>query len=242
MNSQPIEKPIRLPKDPSTHTKISTGTILDVVNVFTTLQGEGVFSGMRAVFIRLAGCNLQCPLCDTDYTTNRQQRHYMDVVGEVMHRTNHNTDYLVVITGGEPFRQNLTLLTNSLILEGYQVQVETNGTLPPSPDLNIGVTIICSPKTGKVNKELAKRIDAYKYVLQAGSINPANGLPLTALGHSASPHTYVPPNIEQEEVFVQPADEQNKKANKANRDAVVKSAMEFGYVAQLQIHKYLGVE
>ena len=46
--------------------------LLAVHSIFYTIQGEGPFAGETAVFVRLAGCNLQCPLCDTDYTSDRR--------------------------------------------------------------------------------------------------------------------------------------------------------------------------
>ena len=81
--------------------------LLDVHSLFFTIQGEGPFSGYRAIFVRLAGCNLQCINCDTDYTTNRFKVHSAIVVNEIRRMVAEdikcsNSDMLVVITGGEP--------------------------------------------------------------------------------------------------------------------------------------------
>ena len=54
------------------YSKDLIGNSLEVVDLWQTIQGEGPFAGMRAIFIRLAGCNLQCPFCDTDYTSKRE--------------------------------------------------------------------------------------------------------------------------------------------------------------------------
>src|SRR4051812_26652612 len=98
---------------------------VDIVDIFLTIQGEGPEHGKAAVFIRTAGCNLDCPLCDTDYTTNRKVVLIDDIVAKVKELRN---KCLVVITGGEPFRQNTTqYLCEKLLLKGYQVQIETNG-------------------------------------------------------------------------------------------------------------------
>ncbi len=235
MNTQPILKQ-----------SLSHDGSLSVHSIFRTIQGEGPFAGSPAIFVRLHGCNLQCPLCDTDYTVNplttisafKLTTAVIKVLGEVT---------LVVITGGEPFRQNLTPFVKGLLGLGVRVQVETNGTLflprgnGGDPGFPYGkVTIVCSPKTGKVNKYLAPHIDAYKYVLSAGSVDRIDGLPLRALEHSAhnkvaKPHGGVP-------VYVQPADEGDEEINKRNLEAAIDSCMVFGYTLCIQIHKIIGME
>jgi 7-carboxy-7-deazaguanine synthase (Cx14CxxC type) len=133
-----------------------------VKECFLTLQGEGVQSGKRAVFLRFAGCNLwsgreqdraaaQCNFCDTDFVgtdgegggkfpdsealANQVQRVWGD--GEV--------DRLVVITGGEPMLQLDRSLIDALHDRGFRVAVESNGTLPAVD----GIDWLCvSPKAG----------------------------------------------------------------------------------------------
>ena len=155
---------------------------LKVHSIFKTIQGEGPFAGEPAVFIRLYGCNLQCPLCDTDYTSQ-----YVDVNPEailIAVSAFLTPNKLVVITGGEPFRQDIGPSVRLLLKAKIRVQIETNGTLylRGFPYWNLGVTIVCSPKTGKVNKKLALFIDAYKYVLHADTMAD-DGLPIRALDH-----------------------------------------------------------
>ena len=101
LNIQPIEK-LAHPVDGK----------LDVHSIFFTIQGEGPFTGHPAIFIRLAGCNLQCPKCDTDYTSKRSRMLYQDILGEVRRLTpkTHKNRTLIVITGGEPLRQDLHML------------------------------------------------------------------------------------------------------------------------------------
>ena len=165
MNLQEIEK-----------AEQSTDGTLGLHSIFYTIQGEGPQCGNPAIFIRLAGCNLQCPGCDTDYTTGRRRLHVNDITKEVA--ALYEDEYpsapepLIVITGGEPFRQDITALCKRLITAGHKVQIETNGTLPPSRGLPAAVMVVCSPKTGKINQHLHPYIQALKYVVQAGAILP----------------------------------------------------------------------
>lgn len=213
------------------------GQILDVHSVFYTIQGEGPFTGNPAVFIRLAGCNLQCPGCDTDYTGGIGKVS-IDRVITFVEKLNEAAK-LVVITGGEPFRQNITPLVSLLQLHNFNVQVETNGTLPPSKEFPNGVTIVCSPKSGKVNIELEKIVSCYKYVLSSNSISAYDGLPLFVLSHSASPQVARP--INGKKVYLQPMDTYNEDENKKNLKACVDSCMKYGHTLQIQLHKIIGV-
>lgn len=244
-NQQPIEKK-----------SASNGYTLDVHSVFFTIQGEGPFSGSAAVFIRLAGCNLQCPLCDTDYTEGRQALNIADVLEAVRASAPEGYGGLVVITGGEPFRQELAPLLSLLCAAGYYVQIESNGTLPP-PMLGTsattyayfekdiakrhGVYLVCSPKTGKVHPMIHKHACCYKYVVIHEEVSPEDGLPLRALGHTANPHVARPLGPKRP-IYVQPADEKNALRNRLNQKTAIKSCMDHGYTLQLQIHKDLGLE
>lgn len=243
MNIQPIEK-----RDPE-----HTGETLEVHSVFNTIQGEGPFTGRHAIFIRLAGCNLQCPACDTAYTSPRESLTVEKLVAKVheTYQNNYQDSILVVITGGEPFRQNITFLARKLLNRGYTVQIETNGTLPPSEGLRELCSIdtrtkgrcfvVCSPKTGKINKELLPLVCAYKYVMSGDSVG-SDGLPVTVLGHSVGQWVARPPEGFKGPVYLQPADNGNPVDNKRNLQACVDSVMRNGYTLQLQIHKLIGVE
>lgn len=245
-NNQPVEKQIRFGIDTST-----TNPELDFHSMFKTIQGEGPFAGRRAVFVRLAGCNLQCPECDTEYTEGRQILTSKDITKRVntmmtqMRQAGNiersmKTDPVVVITGGEPLRQPIHPLVNKLLEMRYDVQIETNGTLPPHPDMDDRVTIVCSPKGGKIHPKLERAATCYKYVVTANSVCEVDGLPVLALSHPAAPKLARPKYCKP--IYIQPADLQDDQLNKANLDACVESAMKFGYTVQVQLHKLLGVE
>lgn len=229
VNSQPIEKK-----------SYSDDFSLEIREIFPTIQGEGPFTGHRAAFVRLAGCNLQCPGCDTDYTSTRQVMSPTDIVNRV--RELMPKGALVVITGGEPFRQDITPLCRMLILHGYHIQVETNGTLPPSPSLPGSVVIVCSPKSGSINRMTLQCASAFKYVMAADSVDEEDGLPTLALAHSAKPRVARPPEGDTRPVYLQPMDSKEDHINWANLQACAESCMKHGYILQLQVHKIIDME
>lgn len=221
---------------------------LDVVSVWRTIQGEGPFAGTPAVFVRLAGCNLMCPRCDTDYTTSRQRVPVQMLARGVEQHAEFNVSSkptsLVVVTGGEPFRQNISPLVEYLIFRGFRVQVETNGTIGPDkqsmePFFMGAIFIVCSPKTPKIHPDLLQYIHAYKYILRAGCVDSKDGLPTSALGMSQPPAR--PHRGFRNDVFVQPLDEHVEANNKANLIACVNSCMKFGYRLSIQMHKEAGL-
>lgn len=213
-----------------------------VHSIFYTLQGEGPLTGHPAIFVRLAGCNLQCPQCDTVYTGPNVLRMQPEQVVREVARC-HPGPRLVVITGGEPFRQAIGLLTQLLFDHGYTVQIETNGTLPPPTGLAVDTWVVVSPKTGKVHPDTAAIAHAWKYVLNADSKDPEDGLPLRALDHTAHPRLARPPeDFPIGAIYVQPADLQDPTLNARNMQAVIKTCLRHGYTLQVQLHKYLGLE
>lgn len=224
------------------------GSVL-VHSIFDTIQGEGPFAGTPCVFVRLNGCNLQCPLCDTEYTSRAvrmQPEHVASEVFAVCLRELHRDALkppLVVITGGEPFRQNLEPLVRKLLAIGFAVQIETNGTLYQWLPYHLQeLTIVCSPKTSTVNKRLLPHIRALKYVATADSIDPADGLPKHALEHPNNGKLFRPPPGWQGEVYLQPVDEGADYLNAHNLRAVVRSCQIHGHRLCLQVHKIIGVE
>jgi 7-carboxy-7-deazaguanine synthase (Cx14CxxC type) len=156
-----------------------------VKDCFLTLQGEGVQSGARAVFLRFAGCNLwsgreqdraeaQCNFCDTDFVGTDGQgggkfadaeelaAHVEALWGEGPDRR------MVVITGGEPMLQLDPALVAALHERGFRVAAETNGTLPATA----GIDWICvSPKAG--TDVVQRSGDELKLVWPQEGIDPA---------------------------------------------------------------------
>ena len=234
-NAQPISKPEH--RDADDHSVV-------VHSIFYTVQGEGPLSGHPAIFVRLSGCNLQCPQCDTEYTEKALRMEPEAIVRDVAATHEHTQGpRLVVITGGEPFRQAIGMLCALLTDNGYQVQIETNGTLPPPSGLPLDTVVVVSPKTGKVHPDTAAVANAYKYVLNGDSYDPADGLPIRALGHTAHPRVARPPEgFPLGAIYVQAADRKDPALNAYNERTALAACKKFGYTFQIQLHKYLNVE
>lgn len=226
MNTQPVEKQVK-----------REDGLLDVVSIFDTIQGEGPFAGTPAVFIRMAGCNLSstCRGCDTDYTSGR----HMTVVKGILNAVSIHKRKLVVLTGGEPFRQEIGPLCSDLLLNGYKVQIETNGTLW-NPGMPGGVHITCSPKTSQINKQVRNRVRSWKYIVEEGKIDPTDGLPTSSLGGLTPPYRPFA-GVSRDSIFIQPFDSGDNTRNRANLEAAVQTCLQHGYRLSLQMHKIVNL-
>jgi 7-carboxy-7-deazaguanine synthase len=101
--------------------------MLVVNEIFQSVQGESSYAGWPCLFVRLTGCNLRCAYCDTRHAYD--EGHEMSVV-DIIHRLQPFSCPLVEITGGEPLIQSETPeLIQKLLDEGWQVLVETNGSI-----------------------------------------------------------------------------------------------------------------
>jgi len=239
LNKQPIEA------------RVKGADRLSLHSMFYTIQGEGPFSGRPAMFIRLAGCNLQCPACDTDYTKRRVDV-TPDYISTIAMNRDNNPD-LFVITGGEPFRQDITQLVVTLQEEFPRatVQIETNGALPlpetfvrdVDPDRTV---IVVSPKTGHVHKSIHDHADAWKYVIETGNVDLDDGLPIQALQNELPakyPHVARPPaRVAKKDIYVSPMDAKDDAANERNMATVAQIGMFYGYTVGVQLHKILNLE
>ena len=100
-----------------------------VSEIFLSIQGESSYAGLPCVFIRLAGCNLACAWCDTDYARVTEGATEM-TVDELLGKVVGHRCPLVEITGGEPLMQDEAAeLAGRLLREGRKVLIETNGSV-----------------------------------------------------------------------------------------------------------------
>ena len=209
-----------------------------VKEIYYTLQGEGMHAGRPAVFLRFTGCNLwtgrmqdrgrgpgACSAwCDTDFvgTDGVQGGRFAtpdDLANAVKNtwRHNHRGRQFVVCTGGEPLLQLDAPLVAAFHKRGFEVGVETNGTLKPPP----GVDWLCvSPKAGS------------DLILRSG-----DELKLVYPQEGAEPELFV--RLDFAHFLLQPCDDATRQENTA---AAVEYCLEHPkWRLSLQAHKYLGI-
>lgn len=204
-----------------------------VKEIFYTLQGEGANAGRAAVFCRFAGCNLwsgreqdretaQCLFCDTDFVgTNGPGGGRFATATDLAHACRAEADSagpsLVVLTGGEPMLQVDDALIDALHGEGFEIAIETNGTLavPASIDW-----ICVSPKAGT---ELKQRTGH-----ELKLVYPQDGLLPEAVEDLVFTHR-----------FLQPMDGPDRDRNTALAVAYCKAHPRWRL--SLQSHKLIGI-
>ena len=131
-------------------------TTLNITEIFYSLQGEAKEVGIPTVFVRLTGCPLRCNYCDTAYAFKGNNplsiQHILDEVAQ------YNAQY-VCVTGGEPMAQsNCLKLLDSLIDTGYNVSMETSGSIDITP-VNSRVSIVMDIKTPSSTEEHQNRYE-----------------------------------------------------------------------------------
>lgn len=214
------------------------GSILKVTNIFGTFQGEGPYAGYPSIFIRLSGCNLACSFCDTEFDkyTELSVDEIIDI-GNKKFKEFCNEQVinkpLIVITGGEPMRQNISLLCRKLLDAGHIVQVESNGTLV-APGLPEGVKIVCSPKIAngkyhRIREDILNKAIAIKFIVSESSKEYSD---IADVGQEDF-------NLP---VYIQPMDEYDADKNAKNLALAMRLTIKHGGILSLQIHKMIGIE
>ena len=132
-----------------------------VTETFLSIQGESTHAGRLCFFIRLAGCNLQCRYCDTQYSASLTdgKAELLDLL--VVKAVSSDVD-LVEITGGEPLTQPETIpLCEKLLDAGMTVLIETNGSMPvwELPEGVIRILDCKTPSSGESGSNLYKNYD-----------------------------------------------------------------------------------
>jgi organic radical activating enzyme len=217
-------------KNPKRTIEKGDGTEIFIQEIFPTLQGEGPYVGWPAIFIRLNGCNLACTFCDTEFE-NFKKYNLEQILGEIKKYQQEYAIKLIVISGGEPFRQPIEKLCQILLECNYLIQIETNGTI--FRELPKEIKIICSPKAvnGKyynLDPRFNNKIDAFKFLISM----------------HLNPYKCVPPHVINQNIpiYVQPMDEYDSIKNDINTKFCTELAMKNGYIMSLQTHKILNIK
>jgi 7-carboxy-7-deazaguanine synthase len=172
--------------------------------VFLTVQGEGILSGSPQVFIRLAGCDVNCPDCDTDYSVHERVA-ASEIVRRAINCAPRNVRW-VWLTGGEPTIHDLVPLVSSLRENGYRIALATSGTRP----VHFGSVVTFAPGGFDFISVSPHRIDS-SWVQRRGSqlniVPGLNGVTLSALQEidtGAFDYKYVTP------MWYSPADKMDR--------------------------------
>ena len=186
-----------------------------VNEIFYSLQGEGLFSGTPAVFLRLSGCNLKCPFCDTQheqYTEMSEQ--------EITKQVSKYPTRHIVITGGEPSLQLNDELIHRLHRQGFYIQIETNGTRP-LPEEEPVDWVTCSPKDG--GRLRIQVINELKVVYQGQDMQQYD-------------------HIKAEQYYLQPLDSGDKQKNEEITKQTINYILNHPkWTLSLQTHKILNM-
>lgn len=185
--------------------------------IFFSIQGEGLYSGTPAIFVRLSGCNLNCSFCDTSKDTNYTLS--LEEVFSTIKKINPHC-FLVTITGGEPTLQDLQPLVELLHKNEYKVHLETNGTNTWPIDFDF-VTV--SPKTTTIPNHIYLFADQLKILFKYNDT--------TIINHYKDKHHLI---------YIQPIDDDTKELN--TQAALLYQHKHPEIRLSVQLHKLLGVK
>lgn len=211
-------------------------TNLRVREIFPTIQGEGRWSGAPSIFVRLQGCDVGCPWCDTkeswdfgapDILVALPGRVLVDYL--VKHYGAKPSIHHIVITGGEPAAYDLVEATTALCTRGFAVSLETSGTYPIRVNDEVWVTV--SPKWDmpggrKVRDDALYRANELKVVVgKAADVDRA----MDTWTHGQRANGC--------QLYLQPLSQSSKAT-----EICVAACLDTGAHLSPQTHKYLGLQ
>jgi organic radical activating enzyme len=195
--------------------------MLEVDEIFASFQCEGKRRGTPAAFVRLWGCNLSCPFCDTPQAGDAP---YTATPAEIVSAVKPLTEEWVIITGGEPtIQEELSDLVVLLKAEVLKVAIESNGTI--DVDWQLFDWVCISPKFGTASPNALAEADEIKWLVGDG------GLSLDGWVHAEIPYP--------EKASFQPI---WGVGYYENLRAAMQYARAFGGVLSIQEHKYIRIK
>ncbi|AWL11443.1 7-carboxy-7-deazaguanine synthase [Saliniradius amylolyticus] len=221
---------------------------LKLNEVFESIQGEGAYTGVPSIFVRLQGCPVGCPWCDTQHTWSvdledkRSEQQVMKESGDSRHWFSSDAEQLmalfkrqgyqarhVVLTGGEPAMYDLRDLTQTLHQHGFSTQIETSGTfeLQISPETWVTLSPKVDMKGGypvldsvlAVAHEIKHPVAMERHVEELKALLARPATNLDAL------------------VYLQPISQQKRATELAIRTCIAEN-----WRLSLQTHKFIGIE
>ena len=133
--------------------------VLRLTEIFYSLQGEALTSGLPTIFVRLTGCPLRCVYCDTEYAFTGGERQSLETIIDTIKSYPCKR---ICLTGGEPLAQpNAIELMKRLLSDGYEISLETAGALSVQnvPPAVSKVMDIKTPSSGEVDKNLWSNLE-----------------------------------------------------------------------------------
>lgn len=231
-------------------------TALLVNEVFETIQGEGSWTGTPSIFVRLQGCPVGCPWCDTKHTwdllpsnvrpvdvimkENEESAFYFSASSGSLFTLFEDKTYTakhIVITGGEPCMFDLAPFTNMAHEKGYSTQIETSGTYSINCSEKTWVTV--SPKINMkagmpVLVSSMQRANEIKHpVAMQKHIDELNAL----LQKSGLTQTMNKQKVTSPLIYLQPISQQERATQLA-----IETCIKNNWRLSVQLHKYIGVE
>ena len=221
---------------------------ITINEMFETIQGEGAHTGIPSIFVRLQGCPVGCPWCDTKHTWEIKADLSVTPAAVINKGQESETYFIsdeaallaqfsmegyvakhVVITGGEPCMYDLRPLTKLLHDNGYSTQIETSGTFE----------VLCDPRTYVTVSPKINMKGGYDVLVSA--LERANEIkhPIAMQKHideldALRSNVY---SLEGKQVCLQPISQQKRATELA-----VKTCIERNWRLSLQTHKYIGIE
>lgn len=221
---------------------------LKVNEVFESLQGEGSFTGVPSIFVRLQGCPVGCSWCDTKHTweislerettpdtimqQNEESSQWFSANEDSLFALFDKQGYVakhIVLTGGEPCMYDLTEFTNQAHSKGFSTQIETSGTFEIHTSKDTWVTV--SPKINmqggyKMRDDALARANEIKHPVAMQKHVDELDLLLASMDQNALPLIYLQPISQQ----------------KRATDLAVKTCIQRNWRLSLQMHKFIGLE